>query len=222
MKDILNIKAEKRDVFGKKLAESRKNGLMPAVFYGPKDKAQPVFVSLADFKKVYQDAGESTIIKIDYGGKKKDALIQEVDFDPVKGEPRHADFFAVDMTKEITATVPLEFVGSSPAVKGGAVLVTVMHEVEVESMPDVLPSEIVVDISVLKNPEDKITVADLKIAEGVKINADSEDVVVFAELPKEEIIEESRTIADIEVISAKKDEESEESGEAGEKGGAEK
>lgn len=207
-KQILKLDAEVRDAFGKKLDKGRKQGKLPAVFYGPKEKNQSIFVDFINFKKIWREAGESTIIKLVLGKKETDILIYNVDMDPIKNEPIHVDFYAPDMTKKITASVPLEFIGESPAVKSMAgILVKVIHELEIEVMPKDLPSEISVDISEIKTFEDKITVADIKLPEGVKLLASPEDVVCLVEEPKEEEPEaEAPSLEDIEVTTEKKEE----------------
>jgi len=215
-KTILKLKAEPRDIFGKNLADVRKQGKLPAVFYGPKEKNRSIFVDFVDFKKIWKEGGESTIIKLDIGGKETDVLIYNIDMEPIKNEPVHVDFYALDMTKKITTFVPLEFVGEAPAVKSlSGILVKVVHEVEVEAMPKDLPSEIAVDISGLEAFEDRITIGDLKLPEGVKLLANLEDVVCFAEEPKEEEEpeEEAPNLEDIEVEREKKE------GKEGEEGG---
>lgn len=208
--DKLNLKAEKREIFGKFLMKARKEGKLPAVVYGPKQKNADIFVEIKDFKKIWQKAGESTIVELGLGAKPIPVLIYAVDIDPITNEPRHADFYAADLTKEITADIPLVYEGLSSAVKIGGVLVKVMHEVPVEALPGDLPHELVVDISKLINFDDKITVADLKVAKGVKILAEPDEVVVLVEQPKEEVVEEQpATLADIEVVGKKEKEEKE-------------
>lgn len=215
-KEKLQLKAEKRDVFGKRLSTFRKDGKLPAVFYGPKDKSRSFFVSAKDFKKIWKEAGESGIVELDFGPaeksgvkEKKQVLIYDVDVDPLHGEPRHVDFYVADMTKKTTVSVPLSFEGESPAVKSlGGVLVKVFHELEVEALPAELPSEIEVDISSLKTFEDKITVSDLKVSQGVEILAEPDEAIALVEEPKEEeIAEEAPSIEDIEVIGGEKEEE---------------
>ena len=215
----LAIKAEKREVFGKALSEARLRGELPAVIYGPKEEAMPVFVPFGVFKKIWHEAGESTLIELNIDGAKKDVLIHDVDIDPIKSYPRHVDFYAVDLTKKLTVSVALVFEGEAPAVKLGGILVKVMREVEVEAMPKDLPHEIKVDVSSLEWFEDRITIADLKLPKGVMAVAEPEEVVVLAEAPKleEAPAEEAVSLADIEIVGRreKKDEETEE--ETGEK-----
>ena len=203
---MFELKAEKRGVFGKKLKILRKNDKLPAVLYGPKEKAQSLFISLKEFKKIWQEAGESTVIKLNLADSQKDVLIQEVAIDPKKDEPLHVDFYAVQMDKLIQASVQLVFEGVSPAVKDlGGVLVKVMHEVEVEALPKNLPHELAIDISKLANFEDKILAKDIVLPEGAELKTNPEEVIALVEAPKEEVVppEEKIAFEEIEVVGKK-------------------
>lgn len=208
----LAIKAEKREVFGKALSEARLRGELPAVIYGPKEETMPVFVPFGVFKKIWHEAGESTLIELNIDGSKKDVLIHDVDVDPIKSYPRHVDFYVVDLTKKLTASVALVFEGEAPAVKLGGILVKVMREVEVEALPKDLPHEIKVDVSSLESFEDRITIADLKLSKGVTAVAEPEEVVVLAEAPKSEEApaEEAASLADIEIVGRREKKEEDE------------
>lgn len=209
----LKLKAENRDVFGKKLGFFRKEGKMPAIVYGNKKESLSVFVPLKDFKKTWKEAGESTIIELVREEAKTplNVIIKEVAIDPVSDEPTHADFYKVEMDKPIEAMVPIEFEGVSPAVKeAGGVLVKVMHELEVQALPKHLPPEIKIDISVLKNIDDKIMVADIKLPSGAKLTAKEDEVIVLVEEQKAEEEVREMKIEDIEVEKKGKKEEEKE------------
>lgn len=200
---MLQLNAERRDVFGKKLKNFRKQGKLPAVLYGKGKKTTPIFVDSKEFKKIWKETGESTLIKIKNPESDitEDVLIQEVALDPLKDEPLHADFYVVEMDKPITTKVNLVFEGVSPAEKDlGGILVKVRHEVDVEALPKNLPHELKVDISKLANLEDQIVVRDIDLPPGVKILAGENDVIALIETPKEEVVEEKPlTIEEIEV-----------------------
>lgn len=210
---MLKLEVENREVFGKKLKSFRKQGKIPAVLYGPKEKSQPLFVSLKDFKKIWEEAGESTVIQLNLAKSKKEVLIQDVAMDPVKDEPIHVDFYAVLMDKPIQAAIPLVFEGEAPAIKTGGILVKVAHEIEVETLPKNLPHEIVVDISKLENFNDKILAKEIVLPEEVKLITNPEDVVILVEEPKAEEAapsEEKIAFEEIEVAGAKEKEKGEE------------
>lgn len=203
------LNAEKRDIFRKKLYKVRREGKLPAVVYGPKTKPLSIFVSLADFKKVFKEAGESTVVEIKLDNKPLSVLIHEVSVDPMSREPIHIDFYAALMDKPVEASISLEFVGISPAVKGlGGMLVKVMHEIEVEALPANLPHGLEVDLSVLVNLGDHIIASQIPLPSGVKLVTNGDDNIVLVEAPREEKVEEvEKSIADIEVEKKGKKEE---------------
>ncbi len=143
-------------------------------------------VPAGDFEKIYRDAGESTIVGLQVGETEPvKVLIQDIQKHITRGQITHVDFYQVNMAEKLTATVPIEFVGESPAVKElQGTFVPTLYEVEVESLPGDLPSEIVVDISALKNFEDAIRVKDLPVDHSkVEILVDDPEMTVAAVQP---------------------------------------
>lgn len=183
----------------KNAVQLRKEGVVPGVVYGPKQEPVLISVPSKEFGKVLEEAGESTIVELTGLKEPAEVLIKDVDFDPTKQGIRHVDFYAIERGKEITVTVPLEFVGVSPAEKGGIGSVTkALHEVEVTCRPSLLPAEIEVDISVLATENDMIHVSDLKVAEGVTIENDATETVAVISVFREE--EEGSTEVDMDSI----------------------
>jgi large subunit ribosomal protein L25 len=181
-----SIIAEKRDLLGKKASNLRKLGLLPAVLYGKQQKSEAISVKEADFLKLWKSAGESSVIEVKVGDEKYNALVQDVAIDPLKNHPLHADFYVVDMNKPIKVDVRLEFIGESEAVRLGGILVKVAHELKVEALPKDLPREIQVNISLLKNIGDSLTVKDINLPKGVEVLDLPEGTVVLVEAPRSE------------------------------------
>jgi large subunit ribosomal protein L25 len=170
-----------------KNAALRAAGSIPAVIYGRQEKSTPIELNRKDFEKVFKTAGESTVIELTGLGTTKQALIHEVDVDPVTGGIRHADFYVIEKGQKVTVPVPLSFIGVSAAVKDlGGILVKVMHELEMEVDPTELPHEIEVDISKLATLDDQITIADLKIPASAELTLDKEEVVAMISVAKDE------------------------------------
>lgn len=183
---MTTLEFTKRD--GAASADSvRKEGNIPAVFYGPKEASQSISISSADFLKVYDEAGESSIVTLKSGSEEHDVLIHDVQFDPVKSTPIHADFYVIEKGKKVNVDVSLVFEGVAPAEKSmGGVLVKVMHELEIEALPKDLPHEIKVDISPLVDFDTVIYAKDITLPEGVELITDPEETVVLVQEPKEE------------------------------------
>ena len=201
---MFSLVAQKRSETGKRARALSALGRMPAVVYGPKQEATPVSIAIADFRKVLRDAGESSVIELSgVASGALQVLIHEVDLDPVTSVPRHADLYAIEKGAKVEVAVPLTFIGESAAVKGGANLVKVMHEVEIEAAPADLPHDIEVDISVLKEIGDQIHVSDLKIPKGVEVKADAEEVVALIQAVVEEV-EEAPAAIDMDAIEVEK------------------
>lgn len=185
----LALKIEARE--GKiNLNTLRRSGKMPAVYYGRKEKSTPISVSTVDFIKVWQKAGESSVVTLQSPKGELDALIYEVERDPVKGEFRHADFYVFEKGQKIEVKTPLEFIGVAPAVKEqGGVLVKVLHELHIKAAPKDLPHSIPVDISLLVNFESQVLAKDIKLPSGVELVTLPEEVVASVYEPKEEVVE---------------------------------
>ncbi len=183
------LKGEIRDP-KKKLTEIRAEGFIPAVYYGHKQASTPVVFPLNAFIKVWKQAGESSVVVIEMPKGKVNALIQEVQVDPVKGTPIHADFYVIEKGHEVTVHTPIEFVGVSGAVKSLiGNLVKVLHEIEVKALPENLPHNVVVDISSLVTIDGQITAGDIVLPKGVTLVTNPTDVVAAIAVAKDEPIE---------------------------------
>ncbi len=183
---VIEIKAAKRSVSGKGVQALRKDGLMPAVVYGPKQEATPIEMNQREFAKALDKAGESTVISLSVDGEAHNVLIHDVDFDPVTNVARHADFYAIVKGQKVTVEIPLSFIGESPAVKQGGNLVKALHEIEIEADPMSLPHELTVDISSLAEMNSHILAKDIALPAGVSLVTAGDEVVATVVLAKEE------------------------------------
>jgi len=180
-----------RTLIGKSSIPLKGEGSLPATVYGPKQDALSITVPLHEFEALLRHGGESALITLEGLEKPMQVLVHDLDRDPVTHTPRHADFYAVEKGAKVTVSVSLSFVGESAAVKAGANLVKVMHEIEIESDPTKIPTEIEVDISALAAEGDQIRVSDLKAPPGVEILTSGEEAVALAQAVAEESEEES-------------------------------
>ena len=179
--------------------ETKRDGFIPAVYYGSQTASTPIFISSVEFGKVLATAGESSSISLVTPQGTENAMIQDVQMDPVKHLPIHVDFYIVEKGQKVHVKTPIEFVGESQAVKEGAVLVKVMHELSVEGEPSKLPQQFTVDISALATLESVIKVGDIKLPSGVELyHVTPEDVVASVTTAKEET--ETPVEADLSTI----------------------
>jgi len=185
----LELKAEKREVSGKKVKNLRAEGLVPAVVYGKETPSVILALDAHNFAKIYKKAGESTILKLNIEGEKelRNVLVTEAQLHPVTDEILHIDFYQVRMDEKIKTEVPLKIVGESPAVENlNGVLLINQDEVEVESLPGDLPHEIEVDISSIVELDQAILVKDLKLPVGVTSLDNPEGTLIVVQSPRSE------------------------------------
>lgn len=220
---MLTLSAKTRKELGKKTKTLREKGLLPAVLYGPELKsALPLELDYKSFEKIYDTAGESSLISLELDGKKFLVLVHDLKRDPLEEKIIHVDFYQPRLGEEVEVTVPIAFEGEPIAVKElGGTLVKNISELEVKALPEKLPHEIKTDITNLKTFEDRVLVKDLNLPEGVKILKDPEEIVAFVS-PLEKIEEElvkpiEEKVEEVEKVEEEKKPEEEEEEEAEEK-----
>lgn len=178
----ISLKLEQRSIKGKKVAALRKQGLTPSVVYGGTSNPIMVQSPIIETTKVVNAAGKHTPVHLTIDGKKKLAIIKTIDKDPVKHSVRHVAFHAIKQNEVINTEVPLVLAGQgeSDAEKAGLVVLQALEKVEIKAKPADLPEALELSIKELASTEDKLTLADIKLPEGVEF-ADMEqdlDLVV--------------------------------------------
>jgi large subunit ribosomal protein L25 len=215
------IEAKTREIRGRKTIALRAEGKVPAVMYGFETEPKNLVLDRNAFVKVYDQAGESTVVDLEIDGTRHSVLISEIQRDPLTDFITHADFRRVDPKRKIEANIPLKLIGVAPAVKelGGTLLQT-LEEVEVMSLPDALVHEIEVDVTKLATFDDVIRVKDIAIPDGIEIKSDLEQAVASVQPPRSEeemAALDSAVDADVskvEVLTEKKEEASADGAEA--------
>jgi large subunit ribosomal protein L25 len=215
-----SLKAEKRKITGRKVKKLRKEGVLPANIYGKKIKSVALQVSLKDFEKVFKKTGETGLVELSVGGKKHPVLIHNIQKDPITDSYVHADFLQVDLKQKVTAQIPVELTGESPAEKTGlGTVVQYIDEIEVEALPTDLLDKIEVDLSKLEEVDQEIKVKDLNVDnKKIEVKNDPELIIVKVEPPrKEEEEPEPKKVEEEEEVEAEvpEGEEKEESPPAG-------
>ncbi len=196
MGDKITLTVAAREVRGKKVAGLRKQGIVPGVVYGAGMEAIIVQADEGEVSKVVKAAGRHTPVQL-VGKKRRIAMIKDVDRDPVKNKIRHISFHAVRADEPVTAEVPIRLVGEgeSAAERNGLVILQALEKLEVKALPMELPEALEVSIVELAEAGDRVTVADIKVPEGVEI-VDNDDGRA-----EEDEEEEKPTILDLVIAS---------------------
>jgi len=207
----VKLTAERRTATGRSAVRKLKAmGVVPAVIYGAKDKAEPLQVSRRDINAMLSHAaGENILVELEIAGKSRLALVQEVQHAPLGNAILHVDFHAISMDEVIQADVPLEPTGVANGVKNmGGLLEQNLRSLAIECLPRDLPDLITVDVSAL-DIGDSIHVREIQLPSGVttRVQPDLTAFSVLAPTVEEEpVVAEVEAAAGPEVIREKKEE----------------
>jgi large subunit ribosomal protein L25 len=193
-----SLKGEKREIFGKNDSRRiRKQGKLPAVLYGAQTETIPLILEKKDvFDILKSDSGENTIFKISFDSETRNAMIKELQRDPVTDEILHTDLVQIDMDRTVKVSVPIVLVGDAVGVKSeGGFVDFATRELELECLPKDIPENIEVDISEL-HLHQSLKVEELTPPEGVTFDSDPGTVIVLIQVPtkEEEVVVEEEEI----------------------------
>ena len=211
VKHVLNVQARTAGGTGD-ARRLRKTGLIPAIVYGKGLEPKSISVDATEWQLLSRN--ELNILSLVEDGKETLVLLKEVQHDQIRNRTRHLDFQAIRMDQKIKAHVAVRPGHALPAgASAGGLLEQNLHEIEVESLPQDLPEEIIVDVSGM-NLGDIIHVGDIAMPEGVTAVTHA-DIVLFTEVDEnaaaaaeeEAAPAEGEEAAEPEVIAEKKTEE---------------
>jgi large subunit ribosomal protein L25 len=171
----IEIKGKLRTDLGKKATKAlRKAGDVPCVLYGGKENVNfysdvPSFKGLVYSPNVY-------IVNLDIDGKKYDAILKDLQFNPVSDALNHIDFYQISQDKEVEITVPIKTIGSSIGVKKGGKLSLAKRGLRIKALPKFLPDILEIDIEKLDVGE-SVKVGNLNFENITVLNGSREPVV---------------------------------------------
>jgi large subunit ribosomal protein L25 len=199
----LVVQAQPREKMGKAVKKLRREGLLPAVLYGPAIQGvQPISLNMREFMKVFVQSGPSTLLSLRVqGSAARQVLIHKTTYDHLHRNLIHIDFFAPDMKIERTVNVPLAFTGEAPGVSmEDGIALHLVSEVQVRALPADIPAAIEVDMTSLAEIGSQLTAEDLPLPEGVSLVTPAEELVVRINPPT--VIEEPEVVEEVEVAEA--------------------
>ena len=206
----VQIELDPRELMGKKVGRLRRTGIVPVHLYGPGMEPRALQCQASRLIQVLATAGGATPIHITINGESGNhlAFAREIQWDPKRDDLLHVDLLAADVSRPVTAQVPINLIGESAGARNvsGTVLQQ-LRAVDIQALPLEMPALIEVDITVMEEADDVIRVSDLDIPGNATLLSDPEDLVVRIELPR--VVEEVAGVEGAEGL---------EEGEAGEGG----
>ncbi|MBR0430723.1 50S ribosomal protein L25 [Candidatus Saccharibacteria bacterium] len=169
---------KERELTGKKLKGLREMGLIPSVIYGGK---KPILAAseYVVTKKVLEKAGYHSPIDLDLDGKKRMVIVKDIQIDPVSRRILNIEFQAISANEVVEATTPiviLNYEESEASKTYHFALTQAIEEIDVKAKPADLPKALEIDATSLKELDDKITIADIKLPENVEFSDKEIDV----------------------------------------------
>jgi large subunit ribosomal protein L25 len=195
------LKVTLRERVGKGGSRSlRRQELLPAVVYGKGMEPCAITVDPKQLEKAIDtESGWNTLITLKGEGvfDGKIVILKDMNLDPIRRDPVHADFQAIDINQRVHVMVPVHPVGKSAGEKLGGNLQVIRHELEVTCLPTAIPDAIEVDVTAMKIG-DVLHVEDIVLPQGVKASHDVNFTVITVTGHK---AEEEETPAEGEVVS---------------------
>ncbi len=179
------VNGERRTVFGKKVKRLRRLGRTPGVIAGPVvPEPIPVAVDEREFERAFHHVGTARLVDLVVDGTTYPVFIREVALHPVTREILNVEFYAPDLARPVTVTVPVVTVGElAPDVVGVVTIQT--PELEIRALPDAVPEHIEVDLSLLSTERTVIHAGEIPLPVGVELETDPDVVVVVVEEAEE-------------------------------------
>lgn len=190
--NTVTLETKERKNKGTKEAKIERNaGQIPCVLYGGKENAHFTINSI-EFDKLV-NTPEVNFIELKQAKKTFKAVIKAVQFHPVTDNVLHVDFQEMIDNKPVTMRIPVRLSGSAIGEMNGGKLLQKLRRMAVESMPDALPAEIVVDVTNM-GIGDAIKVGDIEAGKGLTFLEPDNAVVCLVKVLRgivEEVVEDT-------------------------------
>jgi large subunit ribosomal protein L25 len=185
MADTLTLDVAAREARGKANKALRRSGSVPVHVFGNGIESQGLQAEERALRHVVQQAGASSLIKINVDGKDQNVMVRKVQRHPVSGKLIHVDLYQVRMDTKTRVRLALVFTGDAPGVS--VLDGTLLHAVEainVEGLPGDLPHHLEVDVSVLAELDQALHIRDLTVPGNITILDDPDELVVKVQPPR--------------------------------------
>lgn len=187
----IEIQGEVRVVDGKGGARrARAAGKTPGVLYGSSGENLAISLDSKQFEKILSKHSSGTFVLdlklAGQEGRELNAIIKEMQRDPLSSQILHVDLLHVSLTQLITIQVPVHLTGTAVGVKQGGILEHFTRDIEIECQAGQIPDGLSIDITGI-NKGEMLHVSDLRAPEGVTILTPADRVVVGVIIPRAEV-----------------------------------
>jgi large subunit ribosomal protein L25 len=195
------LRAEPRQMLGKKVRRLRRAGFLPATVYGNHIEPQSIQVDSHELAAILRHAGRSQLIDLVIGDQSpRPVFIKQTAVDAKRHTILHVEFFQANLRERLTTRVPVHFVGESPAVKVGGIFLPVLDHVDIESLPDSVPAGgLEAGLGLITEMNGLIHASDLVMPPGVSLITPPDEILAkvnppLSEARVEELIGETQPL----------------------------
>jgi len=131
----------------------RRQGIVPAVVYGPSIESTPIAITRRDLLALFSKVTRSSRITLRLQGEGKpremDVFLKVIDYDAITDEPVHVDFYHPEGDHPLKLSVPTKITGDAIGIKSGGILNVQFRTIPVRGMPKDIPHLLTIDVSAL-------------------------------------------------------------------------
>src|SRR5947209_236488 len=123
MADRVRLDARPRTILGKRVKELRRRGRVPATVYGHNVSPLSIDVDAREFRSAHMVAGDAQLIDLIVDGQiARPVIVHSTQIDPRRNTTMHVEFYQANLRVKMTASIPIQVTGDSPASKQGAMV----------------------------------------------------------------------------------------------------
>jgi large subunit ribosomal protein L25 len=185
--EAIKLKLEPRHLLGKKVKRLRRAGMVPIHLYGPGVESRSLQCQTQKLIQVLSIAGGNTPISVSIEGEPGNqlAFAREIQWDPRRDTVVHVDLLAADLSRPVTAQVPVTLIGQAPgAVRSGGYVSQQLFDLQVSALPMEMPGQIEVDLDAMTEANSDIRAGGIVLPASVSLLTDPEDIVARVEVPR--------------------------------------
>jgi large subunit ribosomal protein L25 len=175
----------------------RRQGVVPAVVYGPAIESTAIAVARRDLLALFSHVTRSSRITLkiqgENGSREMDVFLKVIDYDAITDEPVHVDFYHPEANRPLKLSVPTKIAGEAKGAKSGGILNIQFRTIPVHGMPKDIPHLIMVDVTDL-DVGDSLHVSDLDFGK-VEPLLPPERVIVTVIAPRSLVAAEAEATA---------------------------
>lgn len=182
----VRLELQPRELMGKKVGRLRRAGIVPVHLYGPAVESRSLQCAGPVLIKALAEAGASSPITVTIDGESGShmAFAREIQWDPRRDTVLHVDLMAADVSRPVTAQVPVTLTGEAPGtVRSGGYVSQLLFDVQVSALPLEMPAQIEIDLAGLTDENSVFRTGDIVLPDGITLLTDPEEMVARIEVP---------------------------------------